>query len=290
MFLIETMIEPRSRADRQKLERVLPKMAAEDPAFGFGVDQESGQLVLKGIDEEQLGGKIDALRDEHVVGFQVGQPQVAYRETLGRRADIDYIHKKRAGGAGEFARVKITFEPSEPGAGYQFESKVVGGNVPEEYVPGVEKGLALAKENGLLAGFPVIDFTATLTDGDYHDIDSSQRAFEIAAGAAFRELRDKASPKLVEPIMRVEVTTPADCVGDVIGDLESRRGVIDATGARGDAQVIVAKVPLANMIGYRDPLSSLTGGRARFQMVFDGYGPAPDPDPDLFPPAAAMRA
>jgi len=285
------MIEPKTDADRRHLDHVLPEMVAEDPTFGFVVDLKSGRIVLKGIDERQLDGKLDVLR--HQLGINIGQPHVAYRETLSRRADVDYAHKKQAGGSGEFARVKITFEPNEPGGGYKFESKVGGDDVPWEFIPGVERGVALAKENGLLFGFPVIDFTATLTGGDYHDIDSTESAFEIAAQAAFRELRERGSPILLEPIMLVEVTTPEDDAGDIIGDLNSRKGMISGTDTRGDAHLIVAKVPLANMFGYRRTLASMTQGRGQFQMAFDGYHPVPqarDPDPDLFPPTAAMRA
>jgi len=273
--VIEIAIEPRSKADQEKLGVALQKLAAEDPTFRVSTDQESGQTILKGMGELHLDIKVDILKRTYKVEANIGQPQVAYRETLGRRADIDYTHKKQTGGSGQFARVKITFEPSEPGAGYLFESKVVGGNVPKEYVPGVEKGLALAKENGLLAGFPVIDFKATLTDGDYHDVDSSVLAFEIAARAAFRELRDRASPRLLEPIMKVEVTTPEEYVGDVIGDLNSRRGMIQGTDQRGNAQVIIAMVPLANMFSYVNTLRSMSQGRAQFHMEYDHYEPVP---------------
>jgi len=273
--VIEIAIEPKSKADQEKLGVALQKLAAEDPTFRVSTDQESGQTILRGMGELHLDIKVDILKRTYKVEANIGQPQVAYRETLGRRTDIDYTHKKQTGGSGQFARVKITFEPSEPGAGYQFESKVVGGNVPKEYVPGVEKGLALAKENGLMAGFPVIDFKATLTDGDYHDVDSSVLAFEIAARAAFRELRDKASPKLLEPIMKVEVTTPEDYVGDVIGDLNSRRGMIQGTDQRGNAQVIIAMVPLANMFGYVNTLRSMSQGRAQFHMDYDHYEAVP---------------
>src|ERR1700720_3246811 len=245
--VIEIAIEPKSKADQEKLGVALAKLAAEDPSFRVSTDQESGQTILKGMGELHLDIKVDILKRTYKVEANIGAPQVAYRETLGRRVDIDYTHKKQTGGSGQFARVKIPFEPVEPGVGYSFESKIVGGNVPKEFIPGVEKGLAQAKENGLLAGFPVIDFKATLIDGDYHDVDSSVLAFEIAARAAFRELRDRGSPRLLEPIMKVEVTTPEDYVGDVIGDLNSRRGVIQGTDQRGNAQVIVAMVPLANM-------------------------------------------
>ena len=200
---------------------------------------------------------------------------MAYRETLGRRTDIDYTHKKQTGGSGQFARIKLTFEPGEPGSGYSFESAVTGGNVPKEYVPGVEKGLASAKENGLLAGFPVIDFKAILTDGDYHDVDSSVLAFEIAARAAFRELREKAKPKLLEPIMKVEVVTPEDYTGSVIGDLNARRGQIQSQDVRGNANVITAMVPLANMFGYVNTLRGMTQGRANFHMEYDHYEAVP---------------
>ncbi|MGI8840066.1 MAG: elongation factor G [Caulobacteraceae bacterium] len=273
--VIEIAIEPRSKADQEKLGVALQKLAAEDPTFRVSTDQESGQTILKGMGELHLDIKVDILKRTYKVEANIGQPQVAYRETLGRRADIDYTHKKQTGGSGQFARIKLTFEPSEAGAGYEFESKVVGGDVPREFVPGVEKGLASAKENGLLAGFPVIDFKATLTGGDYHDVDSSVLAFEIAARAAFRELREKGGPKLLEPIMKVEVTTPEDYVGDVIGDLNSRRGMIQGTDQRGNAQVIIAMVPLANMFGYVNTLRSMSQGRANFHMDYDHYEAVP---------------
>ena len=273
--VIEIAIEPKSKADQEKLGVALQKLAAEDPTFRVSTDQESGQTILKGMGELHLDIKVDILKRTYKVEANIGQPQVAYRETLGRKTDIDYTHKKQTGGSGQFARIKLTFEPSETGAGYQFESKVVGGDVPREFVPGVEKGLASAKENGLLAGFPVIDFKATLTGGDYHDVDSSVLAFEIAARAAFRELRDRASPKLLEPIMKVEVITPEDYVGDVIGDLNSRRGMIQGTDQRGNAQVIIAMVPLANMFGYVNTLRSMSQGRANFHMDYDHYEAVP---------------
>ena len=273
--VIEIAIEPRSKADQEKLGVALQKLAAEDPTFRVSTDQESGQTILRGMGELHLDIKVDILKRTYKVEANIGAPQVAYRETLGRRTEIDYTHKKQTGGSGQFARIKLVFEPNEMGAGYQFESKVVGGNVPREFVPGVEKGLASAKENGLLAGFPVIDFKATLVDGDYHDVDSSVLAFEIAARAAFRELRDKASPKLLEPIMKVEVTTPEDYVGDVIGDLNSRRGMIQGTDQRGNAQVIIAMVPLANMFGYVNTLRSMSQGRAQFHMDYDHYEAVP---------------
>jgi elongation factor G len=273
--VIEQAIEPKSKADQEKLGVALGKMVAEDPSFTVYTDPESGQTIMKGMGELHLDIKVDILKRTYKVEANIGAPQVAYRETLGRRAEIDYTHKKQTGGSGQFARVKIVFEPNEPGAGYQFESKIVGGSVPKEYVPGVEKGLESAKDNGLLAGFPVIDFKATLIDGAYHDVDSSVLAFEIAARAAFRELREKAAPKLLEPIMKVEVVTPEEYVGDVIGDLNSRRGMIQGTDQRGNAQVINAMVPLANMFGYVSQLRSFSQGRAQFTMQYDHYEAVP---------------
>jgi elongation factor G len=273
--VIEIAIEPKSKADQEKLGVALQKLASEDPTFRVSTDQESGQTILKGMGELHLDIKVDILRRTYKVDANIGAPQVAYRETLGRKTEITYTHKKQTGGSGQFAEVKIIFEPVEPGVGYSFESKIVGGSVPREFVPGVEKGLLSAKDNGLLAGFPVIDFKATLVDGKYHDVDSSVLAFEIAARAAFRELRDKAQPKLLEPIMKVEVTTPEDYVGDVIGDLNSRRGMIQGTDQRGNAQVIIAHVPLANMFGYVNTLRSMSQGRANFHMGYDHYEAVP---------------
>jgi elongation factor G len=273
--VIEIAIEPKSKADQEKLGVALQKLAAEDPTFRVSTDAESGQTILRGMGELHLDIKVDILKRTYKVEANIGAPQVAYRETLGRKTEIDYTHKKQTGGSGQFARVKIVFEPTEPGEGYSFDSKVVGGSVPKEYVPGVEKGLESAKDNGLLAGFPVIDFKATLIDGAYHDVDSSVLAFEIAARAAFRELREKAHPKLLEPIMKVEVTTPEDYVGDVIGDLNSRRGQIQGSDQRGNAQVIIAMVPLANMFGYVNSLRSMSQGRAAFHMEYDHYEAVP---------------
>jgi elongation factor G len=273
--VIEQAIEPKSKADQEKLGVALTKMVAEDPSFTVFTDQESGQTIMKGMGELHLDIKVDILRRTYKVDANIGAPQVAYRETLGRKTDIDYTHKKQTGGTGQFARVKIIFEPGEPGSGFVFESKIVGGNVPKEFIPGVEKGLTSAKDNGLLAGFPVIDFKATLYDGGYHDVDSSVLAFEIASRAAFRELREKASPKLLEPIMKVEVVTPDEYMGDVIGDLNSRRGQIQGTETRGNAQVVTAFVPLANMFGYVSTLRSFSQGRAQFTMQYDHYEQVP---------------
>ena len=273
--VIEVSVEPKTKADQEKLGVALAKLCAEDPSFRVSTDQESGQTIMRGMGELHLDIKVDILRRTYKVDANIGAPQVAYRETLGRKTEIDYTHKKQTGGSGQFARIKLVFEPVEPGVGYSFESKVVGGNVPKEFIPGVEKGLAQAKENGLLAGFPVIDFKATLIDGDYHDVDSSVLAFEIAARAAFRELRDQARPKLLEPIMKVEVVTPEDYVGDVIGDLNARRGQIQGTDQRGNAQVINAFVPLANMFGYINTLRSMSQGRGNYTMQYDHYEEVP---------------
>jgi len=273
--VIELAIEPKSKADQEKLGQALGRLVQEDPTFRVSTDQETGQTVIKGMGELHLEIKVDILRRTYKVDANVGAPQVAYRETLGRRSEIDYTHKKQTGGSGQFARIKLIFEPGAPGSGYSFESKVVGGTVPKEYIPGVEKGLEASRETGVLAGFPVIDYKVTLVDGDYHDVDSSVLAFEIAARAAFREGLAKAQCKLLEPIMKVEVVTPEDYMGDCIGDLNSRRGQIQGMEARGNAQVINAMVPLANMFGYVNTLRSMTQGRAAYTMTFDHYAPVP---------------
>ena len=273
--VIEIAIEPKSKADQEKLGVALAKMVAEDPSFTVFTDQESGQTIMKGMGELHLDIKVDILKRTYKVEANIGAPQVAYRESLGKPTDIDYTHKKQTGGTGQFARVKIKFEPGEPGSGFVFENTTVGGSVPKEYVPGVQKGLESAKENGLLAGFPLIDFKATLYDGGFHDVDSSVLAFEIAARAAFKELREKGAPKLLEPIMKVEVLTPDEYMGDVIGDLNSRRGQIQGTETRGNAQVVTAFVPLANMFGYINNLRSFSQGRAQFTMQYDHYDPVP---------------
>ncbi len=273
--VIEIAVEPKSKADQEKLGVGLQRLAAEDPSFRVKTDEESGQTIMAGMGELHLDILVDRLKREFGVEANIGQPQVAYRETLSKPVDIDYTHKKQSGGSGQFGRVKIKFTPSEPGEGITFESTVVGGNVPKEYIPGVEKGLRTMAESGLLAGFPVIDFHANLYDGAYHDVDSSVMAFEIAARAAFRELKKEGAIKLLEPIMKVEVVTPEDYMGDVIGDLNSRRGQISGTEARGSATVVNAMVPLANMFGYVNDLRSKTQGRAQFTMVFDHYEPTP---------------
>jgi elongation factor G len=273
--VIEIAIEPKSKADQEKLGVALSKMVAEDPSFTVFTDQESGQTIMKGMGELHLDIKVDILKRTYKVEANIGAPQVAYRESLGKRAEIDYTHKKQTGGTGQFARVKLVFEPGEPGSGFVFESKVVGGSVPKEFIPGVQKGLESVKENGLLAGFPLIDFRATLIDGAFHDVDSSVLAFEIASRAAFRELREKGAPKLLEPIMKVEVVTPDEYMGDVIGDLNSRRGQIQGSETRGNAQVVTAMVPLANMFGYVSNLRGMSQGRAQFTMQYDHYEDVP---------------
>lgn len=273
--VIELAIEPKSKGDQEKLGVALQRLAAEDPSFRMSTDEESGQTIIAGMGELHLDILVDRMRREFKVEANVGQPQVAYRETIGQAYEIDYTHKKQTGGTGQFARVKILFEPVEPGEGYSFESKIVGGSVPKEYIPGVEKGINSVRENGLLAGFPLIDFKATLVDGAYHDVDSSVLAFEIAARAALREAKPSLKVKLLEPIMKVEVVTPDEYTGSVIGDLNSRRGQIRDQEMRGNATVVNAMVPLANMFGYVNNLRSATQGRAQFTMQFDHYEPVP---------------
>lgn len=273
--VIEIAVEPKSKADQEKLGVALAKLASEDPSFTVSTDHESGQTILKGMGELHLDIKIDILKRTYKVEANIGAPQVAYRESITRKAEIDYTHKKQTGGTGQFARIKLVFEPGEPGTGFVFESAIVGGAVPKEYIPGVTKGLESAKENGLLAGFPLIDFKATLIDGAYHDVDSSVLAFEIASRAAFKELREKGGPKLLEPIMKVEVVTPEEYLGSVIGDLNGRRGMIQGQDMRGNAIVVDAFVPLANMFGYVNTLRGMSQGRAQFTMVYDHYEPVP---------------
>jgi elongation factor G len=273
--VIEVAVEPKTKADQEKMGMALARLAAEDPSFRVTTDHESGQTVIKGMGELHLEIIVDRMKREFKVEANVGAPQVAYRETISKTYECDYTHKKQTGGSGQFARVKIRFEPNEAGGGFSFANAVVGGTVPKEYVPGVEKGLRSAMENGVLAGFPMVDFKATLFDGAYHDVDSSVLAFEIAARAAFREGIAKAGPKLLEPMMRVEVVTPEDYMGDVIGDLNSRRGQVNGMDSRGNARVITAMVPLANMFGYVNNLRSMSQGRAQYSMHFDHYSEVP---------------
>ncbi len=273
--VIEIAIEPKSKADQEKLGVALAKLAAEDPSFRVSTDQESGQTILKGMGELHLDIKVDILKRTYKVDANIGAPQVAFREKITQRAEVDYVHKKQTGGSGQFARVKIVAEPSAPGTPFEFENEVVGGNVPKEYIPGVEKGLELVLGSGVLAGFPVVDLKVTLIDGAYHDVDSSALAFEIASRAALREALQKGKPVLLEPIMKVEVVTPEDYTGSVIGDLNSRRGQIQGQDMRGNANVINAMVPLMNMFGYVNNLRSMSQGRATFTMQFDHYAELP---------------
>jgi elongation factor G len=273
--VIEVAIEPKTKADQEKMSAALVKLAQEDPSFRVSTDLESGQTILKGMGELHLDIKVDILKRTYKVEANVGAPQVAYRETISKVAEIDYTHKKQTGGSGQYARIKLRFEPLSPGGGYEFENDVVGGAVPKEYVPGVEKGLEGSRNSGVLAGFPVIDFKVALIDGAYHDVDSSALAFEIAARAAFKEGIAKAGPKLLEPIMKVEVVTPEDFMGDVIGDLNSRRGQVQNMDMRGNARVVTAMVPLANMFGYVNNLRGMSQGRAAYSMQFDHYEQVP---------------
>ncbi|WP_158809411.1 elongation factor G [Beijerinckia sp. L45] len=273
--VIEIAIEPKSKADQEKLGVALAKLAAEDPSFRVSTDQESGQTILKGMGELHLDIKVDILRRTYKVDANIGAPQVAYREKLTKRVEKDYTHKKQTGGTGQFARVKIIFEPGEPGAGSSFTSSIVGGAVPKEFIPGVEKGINSVMGAGVLAGFPVVDVKATLVDGAYHDVDSSVLAFEIASRAAFREALREGGSVLLEPVMKVEVTTPEDYTGSVMGDLLGRRGQVQGQDMRGNAVVINAMVPLANMFGYVNQLRSFSQGRANYTMQFDHYEQVP---------------
>jgi len=273
--VIEVAVEPKTKSDQEKMGLALNRLAQEDPSFRVSTDHESGQTIIKGMGELHLEILVDRMKREFKVEANVGAPQVAYRETITKTVEYDYTHKKQTGGSGQFARVKIRFEPLEAGAGFVFENAVVGGSVPREYVPGVEKGLKLAKETGVIAGFPMIDFKATLIDGAYHDVDSNVLTFDIAARACYREGMPKAGPKLLEPMMKVEVVTPEDYMGDCIGDLNSRRGQVQGMDSRGNARVIDAMVPLANMFGYVNTLRSMTQGRAQYTMTFDHYEQVP---------------
>ena len=273
--VIEIAIEPKTKNDQEKMSQGLQRLAAEDPSFRVETDIESGQTIMKGMGELHLDILVDRLKREFKVEANIGAPQVAYRETISRKAEIDYTHKKQTGGSGQFARIKLVIEPTEPGEGYSFESKIIGGSVPKEYIPGVEKGIKSVMDSGPLAGFPVIDFKVALVDGAYHDVDSSVLAFEIAARAAMRDGLKKAGAKLLEPIMKVEVVTPEDYTGGIIGDLTSRRGHVQGQDTRGNANAITAMVPLANMFGYINTLRSMSSGRADFTMQFDHYDAVP---------------
>jgi elongation factor G len=273
--VIEIAIEPKSKADQEKLGVALAKLVAEDPSFRVTTDQESGQTILKGMGELHLDIKVDILKRTYKVDANIGAPQVAYREKISKPVTVDYTHKKQTGGAGQFARVKIVAEPLPPASGFVFENEIIGGTVPKEYIPGVEKGLESVLGSGVLAGFPVVDLKVALIDGAYHDVDSSALAFEICARSALREALQKGAPVLLEPIMKVEVVTPEDYTGSVIGDLNSRRGQIQGQDVRGNANVINAMVPLANMFGYVSNLRSMSQGRATFTMQFDHYEQVP---------------
>jgi elongation factor G len=294
LWLVEIAIEPKSKADEEKLGIALTKLAAEDPSFRVSIDQESGQTILKGMGELHLDIKVDILRRTYKVDANIGAPQVAFIECITQRAEVKYTHKRQTGGTGQFAEVSIVVEPNEPGKGYEFESKIVGGAVPKEYIPGVEQGLNSVLTSGVVAGFPVVDVKVQLVDGKYHDVDSSRLAFEIASRAAFREALQKGRSVLLEPIMKVEVVTPEDHTGSVIGDLNLRRGLTLGQDMRGAANVIDAMVPLMNMFGYVNDLRSISQGHASFTMQFDHYAEAPanvlPPDDPPFRPAIGMRA
>ena len=274
--VIEVAVEPKTKADQEKMGVALGRLAAEDPSFRVTSDHDSGQTIIKGMGELHLDILVDRMKREFKVEANVGAPQVAYRETITTEADIDYTHKKQSGGAGQFARVKMVIKPGEPGCGLDFENTVVGGNIPREYIPGVEKGIDAAMTFGVVAGFPVTDVKVVLYDGAFHDVDSSVMAFELAGRAGFREGLQKAGPKLLEPVMRVEVVTPEDFVGDVIGDLNSRRGQVQGMEPQGINTLVKAMVPLATMFGYVNNLRSLTQGRASYSMFFEKYEQCPE--------------
>ena len=273
--VIEIAVEPKTKADQEKMGIALNRLAAEDPSFRVKTDEESGQTIMAGMGELHLDILVDRMKREFKVEANIGAPQVAYRETISREEVIDYTHKKQSGGSGQFARVKLVITPAEPGEGFGFSSSIVGGSVPKEYIPGVEKGVQSVMTSGPIAGFPMVDIKVELTDGAYHDVDSSVLAFEIASRAGFREGCKKAGPKLLEPMMKVEVVTPEEYMGDIIGDINSRRGQISGTEARGVVTVITAMVPLANMFGYVNNLRSMSQGRAQYSMVFDHYSQVP---------------
>jgi elongation factor G len=273
--VIEIAVEPKTKNDQEKMSQGLARLAAEDPSFRVETDLESGQTIMKGMGELHLDILVDRLKREFKVEANIGAPQVAYRETIGHEVEHTYTHKKQSGGSGQFAEVKMIIAPTEPGEGYSFESRIVGGSVPKEYIPGVEKGINSVMDSGPLAGFPVIDFKVALIDGKFHDVDSSVLAFEIAARMCMREGMRKAGAKLLEPMMRVEVVTPEEYTGNIIGDLTSRRGQVQGQESRGNAIAIDAFVPLANMFGYINNLRSMSSGRAQFTMIFDHYDPVP---------------
>jgi len=273
--VIEIAVEPKTKADQEKMGEALGRLAREDPSFRVTSDEESGQTIIKGMGELHLDIIVDRMKREFKVEANIGAPQVAYRETILGNAEFDYIHKKQSGGAGQFARVKLAIEPLEPGKGREVENKIKGGSIPKEFIPGVEKGIESVSDSGILAGFPIIDYKVTIVDGLHHDVDSSVLAFEIASRHCFKEVCTRATLKLLEPIMRVEIVTPENYMGDVIGDLNSRRGLVDGTESRGNVTVITAIAPLANMFGYVNNLRSMSQGRAQFTMQFDHYAQVP---------------
>ena len=273
--VIEIAVEPKTKADQEKMGEALGRLAKEDPSFRVTSDEESGQTIIKGMGELHLDIIVDRMKREFKVEANVGAPQVAYRETIENSSEVEYTHKKQSGGAGQFAKVKLLVEPQEPGKGREVESKIKGGAIPKEFIPGVEKGIETVSDNGILAGFPMIDYKVTILDGLHHDVDSSVLAFELASRACFKDACTKSGLKLLEPVMRVEVVTPEDYMGDVIGDLNSRRGQISTQEQRGNATVITAMVPLANMFGYINSLRSMSQGRAQYSMFFDHYSKVP---------------
>ena len=273
--VIEIAVEPKTKADQEKMGEALGRLAKEDPSFRVTSDEESGQTIIKGMGELHLDIIVDRMKREFKVEANIGAPQVAYRETILKNAEFDYIHKKQSGGAGQFARVKISIEPLGPGKGREIENKIKGGSIPKEFIPGVEKGIETVSDSGILAGFPIIDYKVTILDGLHHDVDSSVLAFELASRQCFKEVCSRATLKLLEPVMRVEVVTPEDYMGDVIGDLNSRRGHISTQEVRGNATIITAMVPLANMFGYINSLRSMSQGRAQYSMFFDHYEKVP---------------
>ncbi len=273
--VIEIAVEPKTKADQEKMGEALQRLAKEDPSFRVTSDNESGQTIIKGMGELHLDIIVDRMKREFKVEANIGAPQVAYRETIQKSAEVDYTHKKQSGGAGQFARVTLNVEPLQPGEGRLVESLIKGGAIPKEFIPGVEKGIESVSDTGILAGFPLIDYKVKILDGLHHDVDSSVLAFEIASRYCFKEACAKAGLKLLEPIMRVEVVTPEDYMGDVIGDLNSRRGQVGSTDKRGNATVINAMVPLANMFGYVNNLRSMSQGRAQYTMFFDHYEKVP---------------
>jgi len=273
--VLEIAVEPKTNADQEKMGEALGRLAREDPSFRVSSDEESGQTIIKGMGELHLDIIVDRMKREFKVEANIGAPQVAYRETILGNAEFDYIHKKQSGGAGQFARVRLAIEPLESGKGREVENKIKGGAIPKEFIPGVEKGIESISDSGILAGFPIIDYKVTIVDGLHHDVDSSVLAFEIASRHCFKEVCTRASLKLLEPIMRVEIVTPEDYMGDVIGDLNSRRGHVGGTESRGNVTVITAMVPLANMFGYVNNLRSMSQGRAQYSMFFDHYEKVP---------------